>query len=368
MILKTSSGSFRPPTACFDKNDCMQKVLIALDQVLFLNKSLFFLPGEGSQPVRIADSWNIEEAYINRYVESYSHVCNPFKLAHDMHCRSHVVDFGRLVGWTETKFYKDFLYPQGCVHGLQINLRSKTKTDACIGLFKSEETGGFSSRDLAITMVLVPYLTATLKHVELVASLAAERDIQRAVAQNLQSGVIILDDSMSIIHVNERARKLLWMPDSFDTNGYELANNADSILPGIKEDCLFLRNIVQNKPFQSTAMPVSRTLKLGSGTKCAVSSRVLPDDFATVNPPLYIVEINEVRDGAARTEFLREAYRLTRREIEIAEHVCDGFANAQIAARLFIDETTVKKHVQHIFDKTGVNSRTALMCKIMNSP
>jgi DNA-binding NarL/FixJ family response regulator len=52
--------------------------------------------------------------------------------------------------------------------------------------------------------------------------------------------------------------------------------------------------------------------------------------------------------------------RLSRREREVYELLCDGLSNAEIAKRLYITEGTVKVHVQHVFDKLGVRSRTAL--------
>ena len=54
------------------------------------------------------------------------------------------------------------------------------------------------------------------------------------------------------------------------------------------------------------------------------------------------------------------AARLTRREREIYELVCQGLRYGQIAQLLFITEATVKAHMQHIFDKCGVRSREAL--------
>jgi DNA-binding CsgD family transcriptional regulator len=52
--------------------------------------------------------------------------------------------------------------------------------------------------------------------------------------------------------------------------------------------------------------------------------------------------------------------RLTSREREVYDLVCRGFSNRQIAALLVISPATAKLHVQRIFDKLGVHSRTAL--------
>lgn len=50
---------------------------------------------------------------------------------------------------------------------------------------------------------------------------------------------------------------------------------------------------------------------------------------------------------------------LSQRETEVLGLVADGLANRQIAQRLFLSEATVKSHLVHIYDKLGVDSRTA---------
>lgn len=50
---------------------------------------------------------------------------------------------------------------------------------------------------------------------------------------------------------------------------------------------------------------------------------------------------------------------LTAREIEILAQISTGASNAQIAKELFISQATVKTHLVHIFDKLGVDNRTA---------
>lgn len=61
-------------------------------------------------------------------------------------------------------------------------------------------------------------------------------------------------------------------------------------------------------------------------------------------------------------EFLRgkEAARLTPREKEIVALICRGMKNKQIADNLHITPGTVKVHLMHIFEKTGLKHRLAL--------
>lgn len=57
-------------------------------------------------------------------------------------------------------------------------------------------------------------------------------------------------------------------------------------------------------------------------------------------------------------------FGLTNREIEISELVRLGKKYKCIAKALFISEKTVSAHIQHIYEKTGVNSQVALVYKL----
>jgi LuxR family maltose regulon positive regulatory protein len=59
---------------------------------------------------------------------------------------------------------------------------------------------------------------------------------------------------------------------------------------------------------------------------------------------------------------------LTERELEILRLVNNGFSNNEIASQLIVTVGTVKKHINNIFGKLGVSSRTqALVCaRVLN--
>ena len=55
----------------------------------------------------------------------------------------------------------------------------------------------------------------------------------------------------------------------------------------------------------------------------------------------------------------RPAEALSPREIEILRALATGAGNRELARRLFISEATVKTHLVHIYQKLGVENRTA---------
>jgi len=77
--------------------------------------------------------------------------------------------------------------------------------------------------------------------------------------------------------------------------------------------------------------------------------------------------VAEIYAGAVR----RRRGVLTPREWEVLELAAQGHGNADIAAILFTSVSTVRKHMEHIFDRTGVRTRgaaVALMLPEMRSP
>jgi len=84
------------------------------------------------------------------------------------------------------------------------------------------------------------------------------------------------------------------------------------------------------------------------------------------------LEITRVT-GDARTLLLTEeivapsdSKPLSYREWEVLGHVEEGLSNAEIAATLWISPGTVRTHLEHIYAKRGVRSRTAAVARARN--
>ncbi|HET7759821.1 MAG TPA: helix-turn-helix transcriptional regulator [Gaiellaceae bacterium] len=67
----------------------------------------------------------------------------------------------------------------------------------------------------------------------------------------------------------------------------------------------------------------------------------------------------EYADDALVLDERRRLPRLTRREREVLELVGEGHSNAEIAERLWISPGTVRKHLDNVYAKLGVHTRTA---------
>lgn len=85
---------------------------------------------------------------------------------------------------------------------------------------------------------------------------------------------------------------------------------------------------------------------------------VMPLDAAGANIAV------SVRELGTSVTALRRRYRLSRRETEVVELVLLGYRNRDIAATLGAAPATIKKHLTHIFDKVGVDTRTQLVARM----
>jgi DNA-binding NarL/FixJ family response regulator len=86
--------------------------------------------------------------------------------------------------------------------------------------------------------------------------------------------------------------------------------------------------------------------------------RTVMADEALVAPQLIrrLIE-NFCRNRPAGSEPPAAVATLTPRELDVFRLVARGLNNAEIAANLFVAETTVKTHVAHILTKLGLNDR-----------
>jgi DNA-binding NarL/FixJ family response regulator len=75
------------------------------------------------------------------------------------------------------------------------------------------------------------------------------------------------------------------------------------------------------------------------------------------DPTLLLLEERELSADA-------DALDLTPREREVLTLVEKGRSNAEIARELWITTRTVRKHLEHVYTKLGVNSRTAAAVRL----
>jgi LuxR family maltose regulon positive regulatory protein len=54
---------------------------------------------------------------------------------------------------------------------------------------------------------------------------------------------------------------------------------------------------------------------------------------------------------------------LTERELEVLHYIAEGMSNYEIATRIFVGVSTVKTHINHLYGKLDVKSRTQAVAR-----
>ena len=210
-----------------------------------------------------------------------------------------------------TPTYTLLLEPFGHKDSLELRLRIAPQG----GKFSFDRGGrGFSARDRAVLDALSPHLVQLLRARETRERLRAAL----ALHESTDAAVVLLEADARVAFASTAARELI--DRYFGSNGDSLPEPAAS----------WLRESRRGR----TAEPF----------------RVDAGDSALVV---------ELVDDALLLEAERRLPRLTAREREILELVAEGKSNAEIAERLWISRGTVRKHLDNIYAKLQVHTRTA---------
>lgn len=94
--------------------------------------------------------------------------------------------------------------------------------------------------------------------------------------------------------------------------------------------------------------------RLGSDAYCAAWERGKHGDLEVVAENL----LQQFQPVQPQPSNRRLVDPLTERELEILHKISDGLSNAEIAAELVIEVSTVKKHINRLYDKIGAKTRT----------
>jgi DNA-binding CsgD family transcriptional regulator len=90
----------------------------------------------------------------------------------------------------------------------------------------------------------------------------------------------------------------------------------------------------------------------------------------TIDGPSGTLVVELARRGGAEILVVEErtsTAALSARELEVLNLVADGLRNAEIAEALWVSPATVRKHLENIYEKLGVHTRTAAVAHLRGS-
>jgi DNA-binding CsgD family transcriptional regulator len=167
------------------------------------------------------------------------------------------------------------------------------------------------------------------------------------------AGFLLLDSALDPIYVNDEAVRILAYPDSrFDEQRLKKV----------------LASVIQSACSKTRgALRTAAAPRIQSGRRqytCRLFS-VSPISGSRQRPALaLLIERNAVSMNLLG---MAEEFKLTQREYEAVQHLALGLTSKEISARMGISPNTVKTFLKLVMIKTGVNTRSGIIGKLLKS-
>lgn len=354
-------------SAANESLDCgrvRQKALDLLFQTIDSEGAIFFLPDEQGNLTYIIIK-NLDTDYCD-YYRSYYYRFDPLQLTRGPGAQAGPRSPEQTFSYDTfqpTEYYNEFLKPQKIHHKLIVNLTAGRELYGRIVLTRPKKARRFSGREVRTAQTISPYLTHALAHNDLRRKIKLKGNILDCMEQQSSTGMILLDESLQIVYRNPKAQelfdKLKWVGPT--------DSRQNPISAQIMSDCQAIKEALEKDPVGGVIVPRHSIVQGPKRIRYALTSKILDPESDLEQSPLLVVSIEEQSPVNIDQQYLRDELHLSKREIDVVSLLVLGLTNAQIAKELFVSEVTIKKHLQSIYEKVGVNNRATLINRILTA-
>jgi len=233
--------------------------------------------------------------------------------------------------------YTDFYRNLGIEDALCFNLSYQPPQVVGIGLHRSRR---FSDRERLIADFVRPHILQAWLNAKLVSRTQCQLQLVNQGMESLRSAIIVCTAECQVQFITALARRYV-------AEYFEVSQGLDHHLP---DELLrwVEHQIAQLSPDDVPAARLPLVLEKRS-------KRLVVRLLSNPGANLLLLEEEVTTSDAAVLATLG----LTRREAEVLSWVAQGKTNSDIGSILGLNPSTVKKHLEHIFQKLGVETRTA---------
>lgn len=217
-----------------------------------------------------------------------------------------------------------------------------TRRPLLIGVALNRSSPDFTERERLLLTLVRPHLMEAYRNARVVTQMLEELASLKDALHKLDRGLIVLTPKGRVRLMTARAQQYL--------AGYFDSPTQRGLLPAKLHEWI---NHQQNDAQKGSFTPRAPLTMERPGRKLVV--RLLEDGDQNL-----VLLDEEVSQVASRN---LEQLGLTSREAEVLAWIAQGKSNAEIATILDISRLTVKKHLEHIFGKLGVENRTTAAAK-----
>jgi len=261
--------------------------------------------------------------------------------------------------FVETRFYKEWVRPQGMVDALAVNLEKGVTRTSLINVRTEVELSADMRHRMAL---LVPHLQRAVTIGRLFDQSRATEQALTTTLDHVEAAVFLVGSDGAIAFANDPARKMLDEATLVRASGNSLhvvADDTDRILHDIfvsaarGDTSVGVRGVAVPLASSSEDRWFAHVLPLTSGRRQqagqathAVAAVFIRKTAPNAPPPL---------------EAIAKLHRLTASEIRVLDAVLRVNGVKAIAEALGVSQATVKTHLHNVFRKTGTKRQSDLV-------
>ena len=286
---------------------------------------------------------------------SQSHPLMPHCLSGDV---VKVTDFVSKERFKDTAIHTDFYRHLATDSQISFALPLSQNTLTLFTLSRS--VSDFSERDRLVLMLLRSHMITAMRNVLELDQLRLERDLLQKGAETGRQAAILFQYDGMIICISFFAKELL--AQYFGVSLQEGDTLPGSLLQWVTAELPAFGGATVRMPSAGVPQRVERAPLDFEKEGRRLTIRLL-NDMVTGDQILFMTE-----KPLLTSSQLVHQFNLSRREADVVLLLSQGKTNAEIAIILGMSKRTAEKHLERIFAKLGVETRTAAAAIIVRNP
>jgi DNA-binding CsgD family transcriptional regulator len=266
----------------------------------------------------------------------------------------------------ETPFYKEWMMPQGWGDVLSANLDKSATSLAVFSIARHARDGLVDDEMRRRMRLLVPHVRRSAMIGKLINLGRVEAAAFADTLDGLQAGMFLVDAGGRLVHANASGRAMLNEGNVLHANGRLVALDAQSdealrhiLLAARKGDATpGDKGVAVRLAARDGDQFVTHVLPLTSGAR-----RRAGISYAAI-AAIFVQKAGH--DASPALAMLAQQFELTPAEVRVLIAIMDYGGVAKVASTLKLSPATVRTHLRHVFEKTGMR-RQADLVKLMTS-
>jgi DNA-binding CsgD family transcriptional regulator len=261
----------------------------------------------------------------------------------------------------KSEFYRAWAEPRGLRDSCATPLVKRDHLICALTACGSTERHLFDDHDREIFRLLSPHIRRSLMIGDMLDEGNFKLSLYRDLLDRITTGVMIVTHGAKLVYANGAAEKLLSEGRNIRVRSGQVQASYAAFAGGLRaaldracsEDDTHIGNFGNGIPLPGDNVPTA---------VCYVLPLGLSDHRRALGPGHAAVFISAAGANVPPSlETLSALSGLTAREARIALMITDGSTPTEAAGTLGVSMNTMRTHLSHIFNKTGVNSQPSLV-------